>query len=412
MIFVTGATGTVGSEVVRQLRADGVPVRAGVRSPQKASDLAKLGAEVVAFDYGKPETFGPALQGVTRVFYLTTPGPTDAGEESRFVQALRDAGVQHVVKLSVWNAPEESYLFARWHRRSERLLEDSGIAYTFLRPNGFMQNLPSFLGSSIKQQSAFALPLAEAAVSHIDVRDIAAVAAKILRSGGHEGKGYNLSGPESLNYLQVAERLSELLGKKVAYHAAAPAAWKQTMLGYGVPELAVDGLLDLYKNSAEGGSAGVSDAVAQILGRSPISVAQYLREHATEFGAGPRPELPPQGSVVWHELKSPAPEASADFYGALLGLRSQALGNGPAGPLWLFQRGSDQLATMVKLDDDKPAHWIPFFAVDHIDQQVTRAESLGAKVLVPPINVPRGRAAVISDPQGAVFALFQTIPSG
>jgi uncharacterized protein YbjT (DUF2867 family)/predicted enzyme related to lactoylglutathione lyase len=384
-----------------------------VLNPQKAEALTQLGAEVVAFDYNAPETFDKALQGVTRLFYVTVPGPDDGPSEARFIEALRRAGVQHVVKLSVWNAQDEQYLFARAHRASERRLEAAGIAYTFLRPSGFMQNLPSFLGASVKNQAAFALPMAQSAVGHIDVRDIAAVATKILRDGGggHHGKGYNLSGPEVLTYGQVADKLSALLGKKITYHAVTPAAWKSTMLGYGVPESTVDGLLDLYQYCVNGGSSTVSDAVATILGRAPISLEQYLGENAAAFGGGPRPALPPQGSIVWHELKSPDPSASSDFYGTLLGWRSMHIGNGPVGPIWLLQRENDQVGTMVKLEGPGGAHWIPFFAVDNVDQQAARAAELGARVLVPPVTVPRGRAAVIADPQGAVVALFQTIPA-
>jgi predicted enzyme related to lactoylglutathione lyase len=344
------------------------------------------------------------------VFYVTLPGPGDDLIEARFIDALQQARVQHVVKLSVWNAQDESYLYARAHRASERRLESSGIAYTFLRPSGFMQNLPSNLGASIKQQGAFALPMAQAAVGHIDARDIAAVAAKILREGGHEGQGYNLSGPEALTYAQVADTLSALLGKKVTYHAVTPAAWKSTMLGYGVPESMVDGLIDLYQYYVNGGSSTVSNAVASILGRPPTSLEQYLGEQVAAFGGGPRPALPPQGSIVWHELKSPDPSASSDFYGALLGWRSMHIGNGPVGPIWLLQRENDQIGTMVKLAGAGTAHWIPFFAVDNVDEQAAHAVTLGAKVLVPPVTVPRGRAAVIADPQGAAVALFQTIP--
>lgn len=410
MIFVTGATGTVGSEVVRQLRAAGVPVRAGVRSPQKAADLQQLGAEVVEFDYARPETFAAALRGITRVFFLTVSAGFDAETEARFVQAMKDAGVQHVVKLSVWNAQDEAYLIARWHRESEKLIEQSGIPYTFLRPSGFMQNLPTFFGGAIKQYGAFSLPMTQAGVGHIDVRDIAAVAAKILRDGGHEGKGYNLSGPAAPSYSQVAALLAEVVGKPVHYQAVSPEDWKRTMLGYGQHEAMVDAMLDLYAYYERGGSAGVSSAVEEVTGRPPTSLAQFLREHAAAFGGGAKAAGPVPGSFVWHELKSPAPSASADFYGALFGWRCQSLGEGPAGPLWLFQKDADRLGTMVKLAPEQPAYWIPFFAVPDTDQQVARAVALGAKVVVPPIDVPAGRAAVLLDPQGAAIALFQSRP--
>lgn len=284
MIFVTGATGTVGSEVVRQLRAAGINVRAGVRSPQRAEALTQLGADVVAFDFSDAATLPAALRGVSRVFFLSPPAAFDEATESRFVQAMQDAGVQHVVKLSVWNAQEEGYQFARWHRQSERLIEASGIPYTFLRPTGFMQNFPTFHGAAVQYQGAFSVPMTEGAIGHIDVRDIAAVAVQILRDGGHQGRAYNLSGPQAVTYAQAAAQLSEVLGKPVQFRPVSPADWKRAMIGYGQPEAAVDALLDLYTFYDRGGSDEVSTAVADILGRPPIPLSQFLGENAAAFG--------------------------------------------------------------------------------------------------------------------------------
>ncbi len=283
-ILVTGATGLVGGEVVRSLIREGATVRAGVRNPEKkeAAALRELGAEVVALDFARPETFAPALHGVTKVFYLTVPAPTDEATEPGFITAMKQAGVQHVVKLSVWKAEAENYLFARLHRQSEQRLEVSGIAWTFLRPTGFMQNFLQLAGS-IQQTGTFFLPMAQSAVGHIDVRDIADVAARVLLHDGHQGKSYDLSGPEALTYDTAAALLAAGSGRPVGYVATTPDQWRTSMLGYGLPAPLVDGLLDLYAYYVDGGSNSVSPAVADILGRPARTLADFSKEHAAAF---------------------------------------------------------------------------------------------------------------------------------
>lgn len=286
-ILVTGATGLVGGEVVRALRAAGATVRAGLRDPEgskqkEAAELRNLGTEVVNLDYGRPETFAAALQGVHGVFYLTVPSPLDEVWEPGFIAAMQHAGVSHVVKLSVWRAADEAYLFARAHRQSERRLEQSGIPWTFLRPSGFMQNLLQ-QAKMISFTGTFALPMAQAAVGHIDARDIADVAARALLGPEHQGRAYELSGPEALTYDQVAEKLSGIAGRPVHYLAATPEQWGQTMQGYGVPAPVVDGLLDLYRYYVSGGSSTVSPAVAEILGRPARSMTDFINEHQGAF---------------------------------------------------------------------------------------------------------------------------------
>src|SRR5712691_783150 len=131
MILITGASGTVGSEVVKALGGRGAPIRAGYRTrPQNVP----AGVESVALDYERPETIRPALQGVETLFLLSS---TVAPERS-VVDEARRAGVKRVVKLSVFGAPEEEFTFARWHRAIEKHIEGSGLPWTFLRPMGFM----------------------------------------------------------------------------------------------------------------------------------------------------------------------------------------------------------------------------------------------------------------------------------
>lgn len=123
------------------------------------------------------------------------------------------------MKLSVWGAADEAYSFARWHRAVEREIESSGLAWTFLRPNGFMQNLVNHMGATIKAQGAIYQATADAPMSHIDARDIGAVPARVLTEPGHDGRAYALSGPQALSYGQMAEMLSAALGRRIEYVA-------------------------------------------------------------------------------------------------------------------------------------------------------------------------------------------------
>lgn len=286
--LVTGATGLVGGELVRVLLRDGQAVRAGVRDKEgrnqkDAAELAQRGAEVVELDYARPETFAAALRGVSAVFYLNIPFSDAPGHEPELFAAMKEAGVKRVVKLSVWKAADEAYLFARWHRASEKRLEESGLPYTLLRPSGFMQNLLQLAGS-VRGASAIFLPMAQAAVGHIDARDIAEAAAVALR-GGHEGKAYDLSGPAALTYAEVAEALSRSLGRTVHYVPISGEKWRTDMVGYGMPGSVADSLLDLYNYYVSGGSSATDPALAMLLGRPGRSISEFVREHAAVFQA-------------------------------------------------------------------------------------------------------------------------------
>lgn len=198
MILVTGAGGTVGSVLLAELKSAGHKPRAAYHSPAKAEKERANGGDAVSLDFAKPETLRPALAGVDRVFLLGTGGRGQADGEIALVRAARAAGVQRLVKLSVWGAAGEQFAFAKIHRSVERAVEASGLAWTFLRPNSFMQNFVNYMGGSIKAQGAIYQPAGDATISHIDVRDVARVAARVLTTTGHEGQSYELSGPQAL----------------------------------------------------------------------------------------------------------------------------------------------------------------------------------------------------------------------
>lgn len=255
MILIFGSSGTVGSEVARQLEAAGVPFR---RANRQAPDFS----------------------GVDKVF-LVTPG--DPAVEIAIVDAAKAAGVKHVVKLSVYGAADEAFEFGRIHRSVEKAIEKSGMDWTFLRPNGFMQNMANYNGATIKSQGAFYGSAGAGRVSHVDVRDIAAVAVAALTQPGHENKAYTLSGPEALTYDEVASKLSAVVGREVKYVDLPPDQLQGGLTAAGIPADYANKLLDLNRHYKENQMSRVTTDVKAVTGREARSFDDYARDNAAAF---------------------------------------------------------------------------------------------------------------------------------
>ena len=283
MILVTGAGGTVGSAVVEKLSAAGARFRAGYHSREKRDGAAAAGVPSTVFDFTREETVRAALEGATKAFLVSGTSPDQTAIEAGFVREAARAGVRHLVKLSVWGAESESFSFARLHRPVEKEIEASGMAFTFLRPNGFMQNFIHYFGHSIRTQGVFRLPAGDARVSHVDVRDIAAAACEALTRDGHAGKAYDLSGPEALTYGRIAEKISAALGRKVSHVDVIEEEFRRGMVASGAPAWYADMAIDLTRYYKAGHAARVSPAIAQITGKDPASFDDFLREHITAF---------------------------------------------------------------------------------------------------------------------------------
>lgn len=283
MILVTGATGTVGKEVVKQLSSTGEKIRVMVRNVEKAAPLKGPGVEVVQGDFGKPDTLASAVKGVEKVFLLSSADPRQVELQGNVLKAAKSAGVKHLVKLSALGArPDSSVALARGHYQTEKQIQDSGIPYTHLQPHFFMQNLLMF-ADSIKRQGAFYAPMKQGKISLVDVRDIAAVAARVLTEKGHERKTYAITGPEALSFGELAEKFSRVLGRKVAYVDVPPEDAKKGMLGAGMPEWLVDDLLALYGIFSAGHAAVVSKAVEEVTKKPARTFDQFAKDFARFF---------------------------------------------------------------------------------------------------------------------------------
>src|SRR5918993_2448598 len=283
MILVTGATGNNGTEILKRLLTADVPVRVMVRNRERASAIASPHVEVVEGDFDRPETLLAALDGVQRAFLLTHSSERAQAQQIAFVDAARQSGVTHVVKLSQFaayaNAPDR---FRRYHAVVEATLQASELAYTILRPNLYMQGLLNFR-ATIATQNAFYAAAGDAKVSMVDVRDNAEVAVAALTEPGHEGKIYELTGPQALTHAEMAEGLSKALGRQVAFVDIPPEAMRDAFLGFRAPEWPGDGLGEDYAHYRRGEAEAVTSGVQDALGKAPRSFEEFARDYAPMF---------------------------------------------------------------------------------------------------------------------------------
>jgi uncharacterized protein YbjT (DUF2867 family) len=281
MILVTGATGTVGSQVVRQLVASGERPRAFVRDPRAARAMLGPGADYVAGDLDRPETLPGAVTGVDRVFLLTRQSSRQVDQERAVVDAAVAADVRHLVKLSVFRADDRSELqIARQHAAMERYAEQSGIPCTFVRPVFFMQNL---LGQALNG----AIPSATGTgrVSMVDARDIASVVVHALTSPGASGTTHTLTGPQALTFDEAAKTLSTRLGTHIPLVRVSPDTLRDTMLRTGVEAWFAEDMARLHTMLAAGYEDVVTDDVADVTGTTPQTLADFCSDMAECFAS-------------------------------------------------------------------------------------------------------------------------------
>jgi len=280
-VLVTGATGTVGSNVRRELAGrGGVSVRAAVRDLSKSSAVAGPGIEPVLFDYDKPETFAPACKGVDAMFLVAPFSPHGVEQAKALLAAAKSAGVKHVVKLSVIGSLH-SITLGRWHVEIDAAVKSSGMEWTILLPGGFMQNFVET--SAPRPDGNLYAPVGSTKTAFIDTRDISALAAKALAEPGHRGKEYTLTGPELLSYIEVAQIISEASGRAIRFVDIPEDAARQAMLGAHMPEWLVNVLLELNAWTKAGGSDEITSTVQDVLGRPAHTFREFAKDYANHW---------------------------------------------------------------------------------------------------------------------------------
>ncbi|MFY0310484.1 SDR family oxidoreductase [Leisingera sp. D0M16] len=281
-ILIAGATGMNGRALIDALRkTGGAAVRALVRDPAKA----RLGddVEVVQGDLADPASLARAFDGIDKAYIVTAIQPGTLSLFRNFFDAAKAADVKHVVKFSgLGSSVDSPSKVIRQHGASDDLLRGSGLRYTILRPNSFHQNM---LGqaASIAGTGQFYLPLGNARQSTIDVRDIAEITAKILMEDGHEGHAYDLTGPESLNFHDVAEILGEVRGAPVSYVPISRTAMKDALKQAGFASWPASVLAEIMDLFSTGAYAGVLPDAERLLGRPPRSFRAFAQDHANHW---------------------------------------------------------------------------------------------------------------------------------
>ena len=282
MILITGASGNVGKTVLQAVAKTGAKHRAMYRSAAEAAK-APAGTETVVADFTKPETLGAALKNVHSVYLVCSPIPELVQLESNVIDACVAADVKHVVLNSALGAGDYDKSFPSWHRKVEDKLKGTRLSWTILRPNSFHQNVVAFFAPTIRTQGVFYSSMRDAKNSLLDVRDIAAVAAKSLAGGEHAGKIYELNGPEAINYTELAKKISKVAVREVRYLDIPMDAQKKALLDQGMPEWLTTALLDLQQYYVNGKGGETDGLLQKLLGRAPITMDEFLKENAAEF---------------------------------------------------------------------------------------------------------------------------------
>jgi len=286
-ILITGATGNVGRSLVKHLHTAEVDLRTLAHDEHEARSMRELGVEPVVGDFLKPETLGPALEGVSTIFLLTPIHPEQVAQATNVIRAAKESGNDpHIVRLSVHQASHEAPTrISRQHAQVEDELISSKLPYTLLRPQSFMQNTLA-TARSVASESRIYQPFEDGRLGMIDARDIGEVAAKVLIEEGHEGKVYTLTGPAAISFYDVADALSDVLANEVRYIPISLEKAKEAMLGMGIPEWKADALNEYAKAHSEGYSDWTTGDFEKRTGHPATSYRKFASDFVQVFRGG------------------------------------------------------------------------------------------------------------------------------
>ena len=279
IIAVTGVTGGLGGRVARRLAERGATQRLVVRDPARAPALA--GSEVVTGSYDDAEGLRRAFDGTrTLLMVSASEAPDRQRLHANVVDAAVAAGVERIVYTSFFGAaPDCTFTFGRDHWHAEEHIRASGLGYTFLRDNLYIDFLPLMAGPD----GVIRGPAGDGRVAAVARDDIADVAAAVLLGGGHEGRSYDLTGPEALTLAEAAEELSRAAGRPIRYQAETLDEAYASRASYGAPGWEVDGWVTTYVAIANGDLDQVSGDVAAVAGHPPVRLAEFLRSNPESY---------------------------------------------------------------------------------------------------------------------------------
>ncbi|KPK05029.1 MAG: hypothetical protein AMS20_07560 [Gemmatimonas sp. SG8_28] len=284
MLLVTGATGTIGSELARLLVESGTPFRALVRDRARAGSLARDGVDIVEGDFTDPASLDRAFEGATQLFLLAPASEDQRALKRNAVSAARRAGLEYLVHVSAVGAAADAPMqLGRDHAAIEQALIDAGIAHTNLRPQSFMQNLLTQAGA-IMHRGEFYSSTGDGRIAMVDARDVARVAARLFAArADHTSPSYDITGPAAVSHAEVAAVLSDVLGRQVRYVDVPQETVREGLAEAGVPTWLADDLVTLNAINRAGHGRHVSSAVSDITGAPARDVAAFARDHRAVF---------------------------------------------------------------------------------------------------------------------------------
>lgn len=283
MILITGSTGQIGRLVTEHLLNIGIPVRAFVRDEKSFDYLGNSSLEVAVGTFEDKKSIEKAVEGVDRLFLVARDNPNQVAQHDNVIKVAERCGVKHIVKLSAFGASKNSPIFLmRAHAETEEQLRNSKMNWTFLRPQLYMQNLLRF-GDSVAENNRFSAPMGANAFALVDIRDVAVVAAKVLKDGDHASKIYTLTGPNAINYTEIAKYLSTILHQSIKYHPVPPEEFYQTLLSEGKPSWRAHDLAYIAEAYPRDRKSLITNDISDLLQRPANSIQTFLSDHQTTF---------------------------------------------------------------------------------------------------------------------------------
>jgi uncharacterized protein YbjT (DUF2867 family) len=282
-VIILGATGNIGTAVLKNLQGKNVAVFAGVQSEKDFEKVTQFGATPIVVNFQNQESLNEALKGKDRVFLVTPLMQNPEAVTEMVINASKLNNIKHLVRSTASGADSKGQIqMARWAGLSEDLIKASGLNYTIVRPYSFLQNFVNFHSQTIKSYNGFYAPIGDAKASFLDINNLGEVVAVALTSDEHFGKTYELSG---LTYTQaeIAEKLSNVLGRTISYIDVPEEKAKESMLSNQMPEWMVNAMMELNYITKQGWTAGYSNDYKKITGKEYTSAEIFFENNKFAF---------------------------------------------------------------------------------------------------------------------------------
>ena len=282
-IIVLGSTGNIGNAVLHHLEKRNVEVYAGVRSETDFNKVESIGARPIIVNFADQDSLNKALAGMQRAFLVTPLMQNPEAVTQMVINAYNENGLKHLVRSTASGADSNGQIqMARWAGASEDLIKDSGINYTILRPTSFLQNFINYHSHTIIEHSGFYAPVGDAKYAMLDINDLGEIAAMALTCEDHFGKTYELTGM-AYNNEEIANTLSEIIGKKVSYIDVPEEKARESMLSNQMPEWMVNAMMELNYIIKQGWAAGYSEDFKNLTDKEYTSAKSFFENNKEAF---------------------------------------------------------------------------------------------------------------------------------